>query len=175
MDQEKWMEDAMEKYEKPLLQYAYNIVKNRECAREIVQETFLKLFKQEQTKVSDYLSKWLFTVCRNHALTTSAKERKYVYIEENDFEKTTETYSVDADFNMYGLREMLMKHLGKLSKKQHDVIRARYWGNLSYKQIAEQFKLSVENVGFILSKSIKKLRMRMNAEDSLENLLISLM
>jgi RNA polymerase sigma factor (sigma-70 family) len=70
---------------------------------------------------------------------------------------------------------MLMKHLGKLSKKQHDVIRARYWGNLSYKQIAEQFKLSVENVGFILSKSIKKLRMRMNAEDSLENLLISLM
>jgi RNA polymerase sigma factor (sigma-70 family) len=166
MDQKKWVEYAMEKYEKPLLQYAYNIVKNRECAREIVQETFLKLFKQEQTKVSDYLSKWLFTVCRNRGLKTLVKERRYIPMEEVELCEKQAEHSIDVDFNLSDFGSLLLKHINRLPKKQLAVITARYWNNLSYRQIGEQLGLTSNNVGFILSTVIKKLRKSLKAENN---------
>jgi RNA polymerase sigma-70 factor (ECF subfamily) len=166
MDQKKWVEYAMEKYEKPLLQYAYNIVKNRECAREIVQETFLKLFKQEQTKVSDYLSKWLLTVCRNRGLKTLVKERRYIPMEEVELCEKQAEHSIDVDFNLSDFGSLLLKHINRLPKKQLAVITARYWNNLSYRQIGEQLGLTSNNVGFILSTVIKKLRKSLKAENN---------
>jgi RNA polymerase sigma-70 factor (ECF subfamily) len=58
----------------PLLQYAMSIVGEIERARDIVQETFMRLHNQEQEAIEGHLSQWLFTVCRNCSLKSLKKE-----------------------------------------------------------------------------------------------------
>lgn len=60
-----WVQSALERFERPLLQYAMGIVHDLDRARDIVQDTFLRLHKQDQSVIEGYLSQWLFTVCRN--------------------------------------------------------------------------------------------------------------
>jgi DNA-directed RNA polymerase specialized sigma24 family protein len=50
-----------------LLRYAGDIVGSA-LARDVVQDTFLKLCAVERARVEAQLAGWLFTVCRNGAL-----------------------------------------------------------------------------------------------------------
>lgn len=45
------MQTALERYERPLIQYAMSIVQSLDRARDVVQETFMRLHKQEQAKI----------------------------------------------------------------------------------------------------------------------------
>ena len=81
------MQTALERYERPLLQYAMSIVGEIERARDIVQETFMRLHNQEQENIEGHLSQWLFTVCRNCALKSLKKEDRYIYVEAQEFEQ----------------------------------------------------------------------------------------
>ena len=59
-----WIDAAIEQYESPLLRYARLFVFDLESARDVVQDTFLKLCKQEEDLIRPKLAQWLFTVCR---------------------------------------------------------------------------------------------------------------
>ena len=82
-----WVQTALDRYERPLLQYAMSIVQSLDRARDVVQETFMRLHKQEQEAIEGYLSQWLFTVCRNCALKSLKKEERYIYVEAQEFEQ----------------------------------------------------------------------------------------
>ena len=69
----QWVQSALERYERPLLQYSMSIVGEIERARDVVQETFMRLHKQEQEAIEGHLSQWLFTVCRNCSLKSLKK------------------------------------------------------------------------------------------------------
>ncbi|MGB8168823.1 MAG: sigma factor, partial [Chthoniobacteraceae bacterium] len=56
-----WVQTALERYERPLLQYAMSIVGEIERARDVVQETFMRLHNQDQEAIEGHLSQWLFT------------------------------------------------------------------------------------------------------------------
>ncbi len=64
----EWIKKALHRYERPLLRYAARITGNAEAARDVVQETFLRLCSAKREKVEDHLAAWLYTVARNHAL-----------------------------------------------------------------------------------------------------------
>lgn len=62
----------IERWEKPLFSFAYRYVQNRQTARDIVEETIVRLFtKKEKYNPSYPLSTWLFSIaanlCKNHA------------------------------------------------------------------------------------------------------------
>jgi len=62
-----WIVAALERYESHLVRYANWILGDAERAREVVQETFLRLCKEKPGQVGSHLAQWLFTVCRNLA------------------------------------------------------------------------------------------------------------
>ena len=68
MASEAWVDAAIEQYQGPLLRYAQHFVFDLELARDVVQDTFLKLCKQSESEMRPKLAKWLFTVCRNRAI-----------------------------------------------------------------------------------------------------------
>ena len=82
-----WVQTALERYERPLLQYALSIVQDIDRARDIVQDTFMRLHNQEQEAIEGHLSQWLFTVCRNCSLKSLKKEDRYIYVESSEFEQ----------------------------------------------------------------------------------------
>ncbi len=57
----------------------------------------------------------------------------------------------------------MMDHLAKLPANQQEVVRLKFSGGLSYREISEVTGLSVTNVGFLLHTAIKALRQKVKA------------
>src|SRR5471030_1382623 len=81
-----WVQAALQRFERPLLQFALSILQDLDRARDTVQETFMRLHTQDQAAIEDHLSQWLFTVCRNCALKSLKKESRYIHMENEEFD-----------------------------------------------------------------------------------------
>ena len=77
-----WMRWVVSRYQGPLIRVAYRITRNLEVAREVTQDTFLRLCRHEERLVNGQLAAWLFTVCRNRALDVRKKERRLQPVED---------------------------------------------------------------------------------------------
>ena len=83
---DEFVQSAVEQFERPLVSYASHITGDVERARDIVQETFLRLCKAELSEVQDHLAPWLYTVCRNLALDTRKKEARMKHMSDVQME-----------------------------------------------------------------------------------------
>jgi len=81
MDQEnsgkaEWLRSAIERFEGPLTRYAASLTGDVEGARDVVQDTFVRLCGQTPEQLNGCLAAWLFTVCRHRALNVRRKESR---------------------------------------------------------------------------------------------------
>src|SRR5437879_7444051 len=76
------MQTLMKRFEIPLLQFATRITSDRERAKDVVQETFVKFQRNGALPKESEPATWLFTVCRNGALNVCRKERRMMYLDE---------------------------------------------------------------------------------------------
>jgi RNA polymerase sigma-70 factor (ECF subfamily) len=167
---DEFVEQALAEFEGPLIGYAMGIVHDLERARDVVQDTFIRLYQQDREKVSRGLKTWLFTVCRNRALDVLRKEKRMVGLDE---EAALRIKSPDTGpRNAVDWEErvtQVMTALDRLSDNQREVILLKFQQGLSYKDISEVTGLSSGNVGFLLHTGLKRLRTLL-PDDLLENL-----
>src|SRR5690349_3674759 len=71
-----WLSDVVARYEGPLVLYAQRLLGELPRARDVVQETFLKLCRTPAGEVRGHEAAWLYTVCRRAALDVKRKERR---------------------------------------------------------------------------------------------------
>ncbi len=156
---EQLVERALAEYESPLVGYAYGFVKDIERARDIVQDTFIRLCQQDVSKVRDGLKTWLFTVCRNRALDILRKESRMTPMDEKKLlaREGSETAPDRALDQAERMAEM-MRLLERLSENQRTVILLKFRDGLSYHEICEQTGLSSGNVGFLIHTGLKRMR-----------------
>jgi RNA polymerase sigma-70 factor (ECF subfamily) len=167
-----WVQTALERYERPLLQYAMSIVGELERARDVVQETFMRLHNQEQENIEGHLSQWLFTVCRNCALKSLKKEDRYIYVEAQEFEqKRCEGLTPLMELERKERVERLMELVKELPKNQYEVVLLRFHHHHSYQEISEITGLSVGNVGFLLNAAMRNLRGKMDRDEKDEKII----
>jgi RNA polymerase sigma-70 factor (ECF subfamily) len=86
-----WVITALAEYEQALTRYAAHITGDIERAREVVQDTFLKLCRQKPDQIQNHLAQWLYTVCRNQALDVIRKEKRMTGI--NDVQLNLQPHS----------------------------------------------------------------------------------
>lgn len=166
---EQFVEQALAQYEGPLIGYALGIVHDLERARDVVQDTFIRLYQQDREKVQRGLKTWLFTVCRNRALDILRKEKRMVALVDEKaarIEGTAVPPDRAADWDERVAQ--VMNALDRLSDNQREVVRLKFQQGLSYKEISEATGLTSGNVGFLLHTGLKRLR-SMLPEDLLEN------
>jgi RNA polymerase sigma-70 factor (ECF subfamily) len=154
---------ALDEFEGPLLRYAQRITGDAERARDVVQETFLRLWKQlwmDSAEVLDgRLPQWLFTVCRNLALDVRRKEQRMTSLAEPIGYRTFSDESLPEETaETADTAEQVAGWLLRLPANQQEVIRLKFQNGLKYKQIAEITGLTVTNVGFLIHKGIAALR-----------------
>jgi RNA polymerase sigma-70 factor (ECF subfamily) len=153
-----WITEAMNLYEARLLRYATWLMGDLESAREVVQETFLRLCKQERaSKIADYLAQWLFTVCRNVAFDIRKKEARMTPLGDVHI-------GVDTRLDDKQTAGEIFRMLDRLPKNQREVVYLKFQCDLSYKEISEITKLSVTNVGFLMHTALAKLRKELLSE-----------
>jgi RNA polymerase sigma factor (sigma-70 family) len=163
-----WIPSVLEEYERPLTRYAAHITGDRERAREVVQDTFLKLCRQKPAHIRDHLAQWLYTVCRNRALDVLRKERRMTDISEARLDRRTHPGpEIPAIMEKEEQLAGIMGILGTLPANQQEVIRLKFQGDLSYREISRVTNLSESNVGFLIHAGLttirEKVRMRQAA------------
>ena len=167
-----WVQSALERFERPLLQYAMSIVQDIDRARDTVQETFMRLHNQEQEAIEGHLSQWLFTVCRNCALKSLKKEDRYIYVEAQEFEsKKCENLTPAMELERKERTTRVMELVTELPKNQQEVVRLRFMHHHSYQEISDITGLSVGNVGFLLNAAMRNLRGKLERDDKDEKII----
>ena len=161
----EWIRAAVRRYEEPLTLYAQRIVGDPERARDVVQETFLKLCSQEQTLIDTHLAEWLFSVCRNYALDVRRKESRMTSLSDTQAQTTQSAATAPADAaERSESAALIFDTLGSLPENQQEVIRLKFQHGLSYREISTVTKLSVTNVGFLIHTALKTIRQRVSEE-----------
>jgi len=153
-------DELLRRFEVPLLQYATRITGNNERARDVVQETFIKL-QRNGAVAPEKTATWLFTVCRNGALNVCRKERRLIYLDEEIIESRRDAEPMP--FERMEQREasgFLMKILATLPARQQEVLQLKFQNDLSYQQIAEITKTTVNSVGVLIHTALKTLRQK---------------
>jgi len=125
-------------------------------ARDIVQDTFLKLWQADRGELDGRLAPWLYRVCRNRAVDVLRKDRRMTTLGNDALPMHAAPASGETPANTSGARLTDLMHT--LPDRQQEVLRLKFHGGLSYRQIADVMGLSVGNVGFLLHTSIKALR-----------------
>ncbi|MDZ4290285.1 MAG: sigma-70 family RNA polymerase sigma factor [Prosthecobacter sp.] len=157
---------ALDQYESTLIAYTAGILSgDTEKARDVVQDSLLKLYLTDPARVRDSLKAWLFTVCRNRALDVLRKDHRLDWGNDDAIEAAA-SFDLDpaesADANE--LHARVWELVDKLRPNQREVIRLKFMHDCSYQEIANITGLSVGNVGFIMHMAIKKLRDLLNRE-----------
>jgi RNA polymerase sigma factor (sigma-70 family) len=163
-----WVPSIMADYERPLTRYAAHITGDIEHAREVVQDTFLKLCRQKPAQIRSHLAQWLYTVCRNRALDVLRKERRMIGI--SDTQLQMQVYSGPEVPSAMEKEEQIagvMSVLSTLPANQQEVIRLKFQADLSYQEISHVTSLSVSNVGFLIHAGLKTIRERIGTQPAM--------
>ncbi len=166
MSQEHIIEEALARYERPLISHAKAITGDIESARDAVQETFLRLSRQDVAALAPRLAPWLFFVCRNCALDHT---RKVVRFQESPLEDDREAAGGRDPSDEAGHQEetsLLRRLVAELTPREQELVRLKFEAGLSYKEISGALRISVSNVGVQLHNAIQSLRTAWNRENA---------
>src|SRR4030095_342272 len=111
-------------------------MRDSELAREIVQETFLRLCRENSAKVDGHVAQWLFTVCRNLAFDTRKREARMTPLKDAEI-------GVDCNLEKKETVGEIFRFVESLPKNQREVVYLKFQCDLSYKEISEVTRLSV--------------------------------
>jgi RNA polymerase sigma factor (sigma-70 family) len=162
-----WIRAAMDAYQGRLIRFAARITGDLDSARDVVQDTFLRLCREDPDRTRDHLAAWLFRVCRNRAIDVRRKEGPLMPLDEEiatRLERPVPDASAEVEAGE-GTRRMLAL-LAALPASQQEVLRLRFQENLSYKEIGEVTGRSVSHVGVLIHEGLKALRLKLGLPDS---------
>ncbi len=150
-----------------LYHYAVEFIIDKEAAKEIVQDTFVKLWEIRTTIRSDSnLTALLYTIIRNKALNYLRQiviQKKY-----QDSQKSIQS---ELELNFYTLNNdtfeklvhdelhtALQNAIAALSPKCREVFELSRNEGLKYREIAEKLNISVNTVENHIAEALKKIR-----------------
>jgi RNA polymerase sigma-70 factor (ECF subfamily) len=157
-----WVRGAVDRFEGPLTLYATRLLGDADAARDVVQETFLKLCTQDRAVVGARLAEWLFTVCRNRALDVLRKESRMTRLSEEQVQRCLSPAPGPPDVaERRELAARVLDLLEALPNNQREVIRLKFQNGFSYQEISRISGHSVSNVGYLIHAGMKTLRGRL--------------
>lgn len=130
---------------------AYYYVKDEQTALDIVSEsTFKAYINIKNLKEPKYFETWLMKIVINESLTTIRKRKKIIYLEDNH--KELEACDNDLEENLD-----LHSALDKLKKEDKEILVLKYFGDLTFNEIAIVMKKSENTIKTKHYRALEKL------------------
>ncbi|MCA9185612.1 MAG: sigma-70 family RNA polymerase sigma factor [Pirellulaceae bacterium] len=145
-----------EQEETALLRYAFSFVGRRAVAEEIVQEVFLQLHARWEEVESP--RSWAFRTVRNRAFNYLRDNRRELLRGDDTSEQPT-PHGETPDRLLQRMETLaaLRNELAELSDKDQQLLRLKYFDDLSYREISQRTGLSISNVGYRLHHLLRSL------------------
>lgn len=136
--------------------YAFSLLKNKEEAKDAMQEAFVRYVENENSFKEQCSQKtWLFVITKNYCYN-KLKSADYKYLELPD-EEYKSVYEFNIDWKL-SIQNALMR----LNEEQNELIFLVDYAGYSYKEIAEITKQSLENVKIKIFRARQELRKHLN-------------
>lgn len=136
----------------PLVRYTRKITGELESAREVVQDSFLKLWNQSEKKIWDAARPWLYRVSRNGALDLKRRQRG---MDPFDDEKL---FLVEGSPEDQMQKKEIFMQIGRLKAQHREVLLLKFQEGMSYQEIAEVTGHSSSHVGVLIHEAMKDLK-----------------
>ncbi len=159
----------VKRYKDQLLNFIYRFVGNQEEAEDIVQETFLRVYRKRKAyKRIAKFSTWIYTIAGNLARTElrRRKRRKLFSVtdmgfEDRDYEISDEGYNPESEVDGLIQEEIIQREIENLSPKFREVIILRDVQELSYEEISKIIKVPIGTVKSRVNRGRLKLQSRL--------------
>ncbi len=154
-----FIEQAVTDHESALIGYARTYVHDLERARDVVQDTFIRLCQQDPEKLREHLKTWLFTVCRNRCLDVLRKDKRVEPLDDLRWQKVAGTEAPPDEQAEHDEKiTEVMRFMERLPKNQREVILLKFQQGMSYDEIHNLTGLNQGNIGFLIHTGLKRLR-----------------
>ncbi|MBN2264508.1 MAG: RNA polymerase sigma factor [Candidatus Aminicenantes bacterium] len=146
-------------YRGPVLALAYRLTRDREVAREVAQEAFLKAFRSlGRFDVSRPFRNWLFQIAANEARDRlRGRAREQAAVRDGGAGGTVAAADPEAGHDRRELRAGLMRLLEALSPREREVVVLRDLEELDIRETSRVLGCSAVAVRVHLSKARRKL------------------
>ena len=154
----RWIGAALERFESPLTLYATRLVGDVHRGRDVVQEAFLRLCREDRSLLR-HVAPWLYRVTRNLAMDWRRREP---HMERTNAaaieERRSPLAGPEAAAEAGDESAKALRALDALPEAQQEVVRLKFRHGLSYREIAEVTGLTVSHVGVLIHEGVKTLR-----------------
>ena len=134
-------------------------------AEDVVQNVFLKLYENlSRIHNKESVNFWLITTARNEMYShfRSAKRKADDRQADLDEVEVTAPVSLEYEFDLRELKEMILKELDTLPDEQKEVFILKEYTGMNYKEIADVMNIDTELVKSRLYKTRQKLMKRLS-------------
>lgn len=159
---------AVAAHQAALLRYAARLLGGDiHRARDVVQDTFVKLMARPRAEAGAHLAEWLFTVCRHRALDVLRKEGRMKRFADGEAGRVTAAEPRPAHaLEAAETHAALLRLIDRLPPGQQEVVRLKFQNGFSYKEISRITEHSVSNVGVLIHTAVRRLRAEFAAQQS---------
>lgn len=149
--------ELVDQYQVRVYNFVLNIIRHDEEAHEVVQDTFMKVYKSLSTfRGESKLSTWILRIAYFASLTRLRKKQP-VLVDIQDHTGSFEENNVAAQTELNDMKLILNQALANLSNDERGIVTLYYYNEQSIKEICEITGLKDSNVKIILHRSRKKL------------------
>ena len=159
-----------EELESPLIAYAYQILRDREEARDQVQEAFKRMIALVET--IEHPKAWLYRTVRNLCISHI---RKHQRIQKEGEEKQLDFLAAQIDDTGHSNNpaeklersekiNRVVHFVSLLPEDSKNLLKMKFDKKLSYREISEKTGLTEGNVGYKLHHLIRDLAVELKAE-----------
>lgn len=134
-------EALYDRYNRRLFHFILRFVGERNLAEDILQETFLRIFKKRKSyRKAGHFSTYLFTIGRNLCLDAlKTWEKRHILSSHKDYVETAIDLSKGTSETLEEIEisRTVQREIEALPKDQHEVLVLSKYSGLSYQEIAK--------------------------------------
>src|SRR5690606_28250507 len=123
----------------------------------------------DRCEIEAHIAQWLYRVCRNRALDVRRREIRMTALDDRHVESRPDRNAEPASAAHTHEADGMLAILQSLPERQQEVIRLKFQGGLSYKEIANVMNLTVNHVGVLIHTGLKALREQLAAAGNSTN------
>lgn len=148
----KAIEFLIKKYKSKVYTYILVIVKDRELANDLFQETFIKVFeniKEKKYEERGILLSWIVRIAHNLVIDYFRRNKKQGILSKDAFDydilnsKKLAEKSIEDKIVSLQTEYEIIRLLDQLPWEQKQIIMLRFFGDMSFKEIAELTNVSI--------------------------------
>ncbi len=159
-------EVLVDTYKERLYWHIRRIVLNHDDADDVLQNTFIKIFRNiKGFKADSKLYSWMYRIATNEALSfLKAKSRRLGISDESLQETMVQNLRADVYFDGNEIELKLQEAIARLPEKQKLVFNMKYFQDLKYEEIATILETSVGGLKASYHLAVKKLEAYLNED-----------